>query len=235
MSLKFKNVFTELQMKIITGEWSEGYRIPTEMELCDQFKVSRVTVRRALDGLVSFGYITRTRGRGSFVLFNRAVVGLGYPQRPVAEEGIWSSGMYKLLLMEKLHASATDRKQLRLDEKNSENRIWHLKSIHLVNGQPSVLSDYYISEKYGDYLVDVGDTSEKSFFELISQKAGQNCHLVQGRVAAINPNDEICRQLGVNSHSASLWCRGLCVLDDGTIVGRCSKVFNSLFYEFSID
>ena len=71
MALKFKTVFSQLQMKIIFGEWPEGYRIPTEMELCDQYGVSRVTIRRALDGLVRQGYISRTRGRGSFVLFKR--------------------------------------------------------------------------------------------------------------------------------------------------------------------
>ena len=231
MALKFKTVFTELQMKIISGEWSEGYRIPPEMELCDLYKVSRVTMRRALDGLVSCGYITRTRGRGSFVLFKRALVGLSHPQLPAKETNREMRGSYKLLLMEKLHASPTDKKQLRL----ADNRLWHLKSLHFINGRPSVLSDYYVSERYGDYLSAVGDTTEQSFFELISNKEGQDCHLIEGRVAAINPNDEICRQLGVASHSASLWCRGLCVLDDGTIVGRCSKVFNSLLYEFAIE
>ena len=42
MALKFKSVFALLHMKIISGQWPEGYKIPTEMELCEHFEVSRV-------------------------------------------------------------------------------------------------------------------------------------------------------------------------------------------------
>lgn len=44
-----------------------GIRMPTEAELCDQFEVSRQTVRRAYAELVSEGLIYRVPGRGTFV------------------------------------------------------------------------------------------------------------------------------------------------------------------------
>ena len=44
-----------------------GQAIPTEKELETRYGLSRITVRRALDELARAGYITRERGRGSFV------------------------------------------------------------------------------------------------------------------------------------------------------------------------
>jgi len=41
--------------------------IPTERELAEQFQVSRITVRKAVDGLVYEGLLTRRRGAGTFV------------------------------------------------------------------------------------------------------------------------------------------------------------------------
>lgn len=235
MALKFKYVFTQLQMKIIFGEWPEGYRIPTEMELCEQYDVSRVTIRRALDGLVTQGYISRTRGRGSFVLFKRSVVGLGYPQIIESEAEIVPKGTYRILLKEQVEASPTDKAQFNLSDRPEDSMMWHFKSLHIVDGKPSVLSDFYVAPRFGSSLAMLEETSDQSFFEIVGRRTEQRCHFVNGKVAAINPNEEICKQLGIDCKSASLWCRGLCVLDDGTLVGRCTKVFNGLMYEFAVE
>lgn len=42
--------------------------IPTERDLAIDFDVSRITVRKAVDGLVSEGLLTRRRGAGTFVV-----------------------------------------------------------------------------------------------------------------------------------------------------------------------
>lgn len=41
--------------------------IPTERDLAERFDVSRITVRKAIDGLVSEGMVSRRRGAGTFV------------------------------------------------------------------------------------------------------------------------------------------------------------------------
>ncbi|MFO8043490.1 MAG: GntR family transcriptional regulator [Alkalispirochaeta sp.] len=44
-----------------------GELIPTEMELCDQFDISRPTVRQAINELVNEGYLHRSKGKGTFI------------------------------------------------------------------------------------------------------------------------------------------------------------------------
>jgi GntR family transcriptional regulator len=62
-----RQLFLVLQDEIARGALAAGEPLPTEQELCDQFGVSRITVRRALTDLANRGYITRRQGVGSFV------------------------------------------------------------------------------------------------------------------------------------------------------------------------
>ena len=41
--------------------------LPAERDMAEEFKISRITVRKALDGLVSEGLLTRRQGAGTFV------------------------------------------------------------------------------------------------------------------------------------------------------------------------
>jgi multiple sugar transport system substrate-binding protein len=52
---------------IASGRYQPGDRIPTEVELCAQYEISRTPVRRALAELADEGVIFRHRRRGTFV------------------------------------------------------------------------------------------------------------------------------------------------------------------------
>lgn len=56
-----------LRDAIVTRLISPEAAIPPERDLADEFGVSRLTVRKAIDGLVEEGLITRRRGAGTFV------------------------------------------------------------------------------------------------------------------------------------------------------------------------
>src|ERR1700761_7894036 len=62
-----RQLFLVLHDEIARGAIGPGEALPTEQSLCDQFGVSRITVRRALADLAEQGYIERRQGVGSFV------------------------------------------------------------------------------------------------------------------------------------------------------------------------
>jgi GntR family transcriptional regulator len=62
-----RQLFLVLHDEIARGALAPGDPLPTEQTLCDQFGVSRITVRRALADLAEQGYIERRQGVGSFV------------------------------------------------------------------------------------------------------------------------------------------------------------------------
>ncbi|BAX93564.1 GntR family transcriptional regulator [Mycobacterium shigaense] len=62
-----RQLYLVLHDEIDRGVLAPGKALPTEQTLCDQFGVSRITVRRALADLAEHGYIERRHGVGSFV------------------------------------------------------------------------------------------------------------------------------------------------------------------------
>lgn len=56
----------QLLRRITTGELGPGARVPSERELSEQFEVARTSVREAIQGLLSLGYVER-RGNRTWV------------------------------------------------------------------------------------------------------------------------------------------------------------------------
>jgi len=63
----YQQLYELLEGHIRSGQWKPGDMIPPESELIELFRVSRITVRKVLDMLVSEGLLVRQRGKGSFV------------------------------------------------------------------------------------------------------------------------------------------------------------------------
>jgi GntR family transcriptional regulator len=64
----------QLRLLIVSGELSTGDILPTEMEICSECGVSRMTARQALTQLSNEGLVTRQRGRGTFVAAPKATL-----------------------------------------------------------------------------------------------------------------------------------------------------------------
>lgn len=63
----YKQIIQDILQKIYTGELRPGDRVPSERELSDMYHVSAITSKNALMELSDKGYLTRIRGKGSFV------------------------------------------------------------------------------------------------------------------------------------------------------------------------
>lgn len=57
-----------LHAQIMRGHLHPGDRLPPEVELCREFGLSRMTVRRSISILAEKGLVSRERGRGTFII-----------------------------------------------------------------------------------------------------------------------------------------------------------------------
>jgi len=62
-----RQLYLVLRDRIVRGVWGAGSALPTEELLCEQFGVSRITVRRALSDLQAQRLVERRHGLGTFV------------------------------------------------------------------------------------------------------------------------------------------------------------------------
>ncbi len=60
-------VYAQLKTRLLEGAWKPGEKIPSESQLCEQFGVSRVTVRAAIQQLEILGLLETRHGGGSYV------------------------------------------------------------------------------------------------------------------------------------------------------------------------
>jgi GntR family transcriptional regulator len=63
-----------LRSRIVQNVWKLGDRLPSENQLCEEFGVSSITMRRAVGTLVAEGLLVRLQGKGTFVSSDHAIV-----------------------------------------------------------------------------------------------------------------------------------------------------------------
>ncbi|GFZ88814.1 LacI family transcriptional regulator [Paenibacillus marchantiophytorum] len=70
----YERIYETLREEILQGKYNIGDRVPSEKELADEYNVSRITSKKALEMLAEVGLIVRKPGRGSFVAEEGAAV-----------------------------------------------------------------------------------------------------------------------------------------------------------------
>ena len=59
---RYAQIKEAIRRRISSGDWPEGFQIPSEHKLLEEFSVSRMTVHRALRDLTDEGLLTRVQG-----------------------------------------------------------------------------------------------------------------------------------------------------------------------------
>ncbi len=121
-----QRILTDIEGRIVSGEWPPGYRIPFEIELTKQYDCSRMTVNKALSQLVKSGLIERRKKSGSFVIQPQAQSAVLEIHDIKAEvQSLNLAYSYKVAKRIRRKAQAQDRQMLDLQQ-NSRSRRNHL-------------------------------------------------------------------------------------------------------------
>jgi GntR family transcriptional regulator len=146
-SMKLYQQLTEIILnKITTKEWPSNYKIPTEEELCEIYKVSRITVRNALLNLERSGYICRKPGRGTFV--QDSVIDQKLARFYSFSEEIEKKGLVHktiLLSFEVIQCDAIVREKLTLGE---NELVFQINRLRFVGDIPYALETSYVPYKH---------------------------------------------------------------------------------------
>lgn len=120
-----------LARRIETGEWKPGDLIPGDHELQDVYRLSRTTVRQAVQDLERAGLVTRHRGRGTFV---------AEPVAPALRVGVGETLLrggvqpgWRVLIAEPRPAAPADAARLRLEPGAA---VFHSLRLRLADGCP---------------------------------------------------------------------------------------------------
>ena len=156
-----------LEGKIDSGEWEPGFKIPTEKELSSLFKVSNITVKRAILDLVNSGKLYRQSGKGTFVnkrqetnlsqlvsIHNRFEDEKSYPHR--------------LLNFSTIKADCRLAENLQLKE---NDELYYISRLKLEEEKPTVIEHSWIPKSLFPNLTQE-DIDNKLFYNIFSKKYG---------------------------------------------------------------
>jgi GntR family transcriptional regulator len=133
----------ELLNRIKSEEYKKGEKIPTELELCEDFNVSRTTVRTALNQLTLEGYLNRQQGKGTFVAEQKLKQTLSHTVKrysdQVAVQG--KRAEIELIALNVIPANEFLEKSLQV---SLQDPIQSIERVRKANGEPTQYEISYI-------------------------------------------------------------------------------------------
>lgn len=128
--------------RISSGELQPADRVPSENELVDLMRVSRMTANRALRELNDEGYVERVAGRGTFVSDYRSQSHLLEVHNIADEIALRGHTHTSRVIRQSLqHARGEVAKALHVQQGTD---VFHLLLVHAENGIPIQLEDRHV-------------------------------------------------------------------------------------------
>lgn len=197
---KYEMIKQDIIRKIQARALKENQVIASEHELCEEYQVSRITVRKAIDELVHEGILYRLRGKGCFVR-ERAETKLlriySFTEAILSEGKIPSK---KQLVFQKQAAGSVLGKRLSIGE---DERIYVIKSLYFANDVPYCVNTSYIPEKRFPKL-EYFNFNENSLYEVLKNFYNLSFTRVKQDMRALVCDKEIYEYLEVEQNSPIL-------------------------------
>ncbi len=154
-----------LLKRIESGEWKPHSKLPSELELCQTYGVSRTVVRQALSTLLQEGIINRQKGRGSFVTEPKVTEGL-FQNLIGFHEEMAARGMQPVTkVLEQTIINADDYLANKLGT-NLGEKVMKIDRLRFIEENPLVFSTTYIPHSCCPGLVDI-DLTRRSLYETL--------------------------------------------------------------------
>lgn len=236
MQLKYQAVLMDLQNKILSGIWPENAMIPTEIELCDQFQVSRITVRRALDELVQSGLVRRSRGKGTFV-------------RPFKQYSEYYNGLLSQDGIETTHEilnQVLSDTEYPADSELVRNMLPQFKipfesgetitRIHLVRyigSLPYAVMNIFLPTSLST-RIDRSLLHNSSFLNTFEQSTGIHIATIHRSFSAVIPDNETCTLLATKPQTAHLWMKSIALTENKEPIAVNYAVYDGNLFDFSV-
>lgn len=142
-----------IHQKILSGQWPVGQRISTELELTEQFNVSRMTVNKAIRDLVNEGHLQRRPRLGTFVCAPEEKVQSPLLDiRNIAEEVTQRGKQYSNSVIKQSSILADEQTATKLGVMINST-IFYSEIIHFEDKSPIQLEIRWVNASYvPDYL-----------------------------------------------------------------------------------
>ncbi len=204
MATKYQEVADTVRKRIENGTYKVGELIPDQTTLAAEFKVNRLTVKKALDGLASEGLIYKQSGLGTYV---RGKIPFVNHERDVTVDDF--RGAYQEFGPDRIKSDVLTFDVQLPDERIQKNLnikridpVYEVKRIRIIDGEPTVLEHTYMPVKLVPELSK--EVCEKSIYTYIHDELGHKFGNAFRKFSALGADDEDVKELNVEKGSPIL-------------------------------
>jgi GntR family transcriptional regulator len=139
----YVQVVEELRAKISSGDCLPGQKIPPESQLCEEFGVSRITIRRAVKTLVDERLLYSKQGKGTFV--NPVKIGRRLPKLYSFSEDMKELGLEpSSRTLERTLGEVDPETAALLDLPESDRLVNQIARVRMANKVPILIERTFI-------------------------------------------------------------------------------------------
>jgi len=203
-------IHNEIRKEIESGKWAVGERIPSERQLSQDFDVSRMTLRQAIQTLVDEGILQRQVGSGTYVSSSKVQEKMsGTTSFTEITESQGKQPSSKTVSYHVADPSISEIEKLKLHD---GDQVLRMERIRYADKQPICFEVATIPIGIVDSLNKKDITS--SLYKALEDKAGLKLGDATQTVSAILASEKIANFLNVKRGSAILRVRQITTLDD---------------------
>ncbi|HEY8562514.1 MAG TPA: GntR family transcriptional regulator [Pyrinomonadaceae bacterium] len=213
-----------LRIKIQNEEFKEKENLPSERELAEQYAVSRMTVRQALQKLRHEGLIYHERGIGTFV--NNRKIDVHTRNLNGFSEEMISLGLKpssRVLTFQRELASDEVMQNLQL---GAGAEVFYLERLRLADDEPMAFERTYLPAYLFPKLEEF-DLTKNSLYQVLVENYDSRMHHAEEVLEAAAATKRVAEQLGVRTGAPVLVVRRIVFSESNQPIESAHTVYRA--------
>lgn len=220
----YRQMSDEIRQEIEKGLYKPGNVIPSERDYSNQLKISRMTVRAAIDELVNDGLLIRRHGRGTVVAIRKITKNaLGFMSftEDMKSRGLKPSS--KLLNIQIENATSQIKSSLNL---SASTRVIFIERVRLADNEPMALERCFLPYDQFQQLFEY-DLGKESLYELLETQIGCYPVLAEETIEPIILRKREAFLLGATSGDLALLAKRITHDDRGNLIEAVETIYRA--------
>ena len=209
---------------ISSGALAAGDLVPSERELSEEYRVSRMTVRQALSALRQEGTVYHERGVGTFVarrkvnIHTRHLVGFTEDMR---QRGMTPSS--RIISLRRERASRAVAESLGLA---ARSEVFRLERLRLADGEPMAYETNHLPVAYCPEL-DQYDLAANALYQILETRYGIRLSHAEEELEAVAASSGVARFLAVKAGAPLLAVTRTVYADENRVIERAQSLYRA--------
>ncbi len=218
-----------LLQQIESGSLMPGDALPAERELIDRYRVSRITVRQALNSLMADGLLYRQRGLGTFVRKSRIEQELssltGFSEEMVSRGLVPGARLISAKIVE-ADSGAAAKLSIAPGQK-----AFRMVRLRLANDEPMAFDVNYLPSDIGERLLQ--EDLEEALYTLLG-RMGVELDWADQAIQAAPADDLMAHHLGIKKGTPVLLMERVVCATDRRVVEYSRTAYRSDRYIYRV-